>query len=368
MRINILQGPFLPVPALRGGAVEKMWFELGAEFAARGHEVTHVSRRCDDLPAEETLRGVRHRRVAGANQPRRIARSLVHDFFYARRAVRAAPDADVTVTNTFWAPLLLRARHGAAYVDVQRMPKGQMKLYRKAARLRANSSAVSAAILAEVPDFAGRVRVIPNPLPFGAARPVDWGRKTKTILFAGRLHPEKGIELLLEAWVSRRRAGRFEGWRLDLVGPVKTSEGGGGEEWVRMLQGRFPSPDVTWYPPIYDTARLNEVYEAATVFAYPSLAVKGETFGLAVLEAMAWGAVPVVSGLACFRDFVIEGRNGCFFDHTSGLAAAGLGGALERAAQPDSRALAERAVAVRESHSSSSIAAQFLDDFARLKP
>ncbi len=368
MRITIVQGPFLPVPALRGGAVEKMWVELGAEFAARGHEVTHVSRLCDGLAAEEVTRGVRHWRVMGADRPRSTARSLALDFFYARRAVRRAPDADVTVTNSFWAPLLLRARHGAAYVDVQRMPKGQMRLYRRAARLRANSSAVSAAILAELPDAAARVRVIPNPLPFLPERPVDWAKKTKTILFAGRLHPEKGIELLLEAWFSRRKAGRLDGWRLELVGPAKEAEGGGGEAWAKIVQARFPSPEVTWHAPIYDIAQLNERYERATVFAYPSLAVKGETFGLSVLEAMAWGAVPVVSGLACFRDFVTEGRNGFFFDHTSGLAAGALGGALERAAQPEARALAERAVEVRASHSCSSIATQFLEDFARLKP
>ncbi len=368
MRITILQGAFLPVPALRGGAVEKMWGELGPEFAARGHEVTHVSRRCDGLPAEETLRGVRHRRVRGFDRGGGMPRNLLLDLLYTWRAARRAPDADVIVTNTFWAPVLLRRRHGSIYVDVQRMPKGQLRLYGRAARLRANSSAVSGAILAEAPALAERVRVIPNPLPFGAARPVDWSRKTKTILFAGRLHPEKGIDLLLEAWMQRRKSGRLDGWRLALAGPVKTSEGGGGEEWLQALRARFPSPEVDWLPPLYDPAALNALYESATVFAYPSLAAKGETFGLAVLEAMAWGAVPVVSGLACFRDFVVEGANGFFFDQTSGLAAGKLGDALERAAQPAARALAERAVDVRASHSCSSIATQFLDDFARVKP
>lgn len=368
MRITILQSGFLPIPPTRGGAVEKMWFELGAEFAARGHTVTHISRLCEGMAAEAQLRGVHHRRVRGSERPRRTSLAIVHDWFYARRARRVAPEADVVVTNSFCAPVLLAPRHGALYVDVQRMPKGQLKFYRRAARFRANSSAVSAAILDQMPESAERVRVIPNPLPFVSERPVDWTRKTKTILFAGRLHPEKGIELLLEAWLSRRKSGRLDGWRLELVGPVMESEGGGGEAWARTVQARFPSPEVSWHAPIYDIAQLNERYERATVFAYPSLAVKGETFGLSVLEAMAWGAVPVVSGLACFRDFVTEGRNGFFFDHTSGLAAGALGGAIERAAQPEARALAERAVEVRESHSCSSIATQFLEDFARLKP
>ena len=343
-----------------------MWFELGAEFASRGHDVVHVSRQCDGLRDDEVLRGVRHLRVPGGNRPRSMARGLWLDFLYTRRAVRRAPDADVTVTNTFWAPALLRPRHGAIYVDVQRMPKGQMRLYRRAARLRANSTAVSSAILAEAPAFAEHVRVIPNPLPFVPEHAVDWSRKTKTILFAGRLHPEKGIELLLEAWLLRRKSGRFAGWRLELVGPVNVSEGGGGEKWLDAVRTRIPSTEVTWHVPIYDVAQLNALYERAAVFAYPSLAVKGETFGLAVLEAMAWGAVPVVSGLACFRDFVAEGQNGFFFDHTSGLAAGSLGNSLDRAAQPEARAVAERAVGVRATHSCSSIATKFLEDFATL--
>ncbi len=366
MKITILQGAFLPVPPLRGGAVEKMWFELGMEFAARGHDVTHVSRWCDDLPEEEVLREVRHLRVQGAERPRRIVAGLLHDFFYARRATRRAPDADVTITNTFWAPLLLQPRHGAIYVDVQRMPKGQLRLYRRAARLRANSSAVSSAILSEAPARSEIVRVIPNPLPFVPARPVDWSRKTKTVLYVGRIHPEKGLELLLEAWRLRRATGQLEGWRLEIVGPVSVSEGGGGEAWAQSLRTRFESPEVSWHPPVFDVDQLNTFYERATVFAYPSLAVKGETFGLAVLEAMAWGAVPVVSGLACFRDFIVDGRNGFFFDQAAGDAAVRLGEALQRAAQPGARALAEAAVSVRDTHSCSSIASRFLEDFATL--
>ena len=365
MRIIILQGAFLPVPALRGGAVEKMWLALGAEFAARGHEVTHLSRQCDGLPAAETLRGVRHLRLAGYDRPSRTLASLALDFLYTRRAVRRAPDADIVVTNTFWAPLLLRRRHGAIYVDVQRMPKGQIRFYRRAARLRANSSSVSEAIAAEAPGLRSRVRVIPNPLPFVPERPVDWAAKEKKVLFAGRIHPEKGIELLLAAWQMLQQRGQLAGWQLELIGPVTNREGGGGEGWADELRRRFDSDRIAWRPPIYDAAELNRAYERAAVFAYPSLAAKGETFGLAILEAMAWGAVPVVSGLACVRDFVTTERNGLVFDHLRQPVVA-LADALAQATKPESRVLGERAVAVRETHSTPAVAERFIDDFAEL--
>ena len=66
MKITILQGAFLPVPPLRGGAIEKAWQGLGEAFVQAGHEVTHVSRLWGDLPARETIRGVQHMRVRGA--------------------------------------------------------------------------------------------------------------------------------------------------------------------------------------------------------------------------------------------------------------------------------------------------------------
>jgi glycosyltransferase involved in cell wall biosynthesis len=366
MNITILQGAFLPVPPRRGGAVEKMWHRLGLEFAARGHRVTHVSRQCDGLPASERTEGVQHVRVAGFDQPRSALALKFCDLRYTLRAVRAAPAADVVVTNTFFAPLLLRRAQGAICVDVARMPRGQLRLYRRAARFRANSSAVRAAILAELPSAASRVRVIPNPLPAAPARPVAWAAKSRTILYAGRLHPEKGIELLLTAFVRVQAEGGLAGWRLVLAGPADVARGGGGEAWVEQLKTRFASPFVEWRAPLFDHAALEALYEEAAVFAYPSLAERGETFGLAPLEAMAWGAVPVVSDLACFRDFVRHEESGLVFDHRSLDPAAALARALIDAADPQARALGESAVSVRVSHAPGAIAEQFLADFATL--
>ena len=55
MRITILQGAFLPVPAIRGGAIEKAWQVLGEAFVKAGHDVTHISRLCDGLPEQESI-------------------------------------------------------------------------------------------------------------------------------------------------------------------------------------------------------------------------------------------------------------------------------------------------------------------------
>jgi hypothetical protein len=45
MRITIVLGPFLPVPAVFGGAVEKVHLLLAGAYRDVGHDVTIISRR-----------------------------------------------------------------------------------------------------------------------------------------------------------------------------------------------------------------------------------------------------------------------------------------------------------------------------------
>jgi hypothetical protein len=65
VRITIVQGPFLPVPPLLGGAVERSMQTLGRHWATAGCSVTHISRRFPGLAEEETVDGVHHRRLLG---------------------------------------------------------------------------------------------------------------------------------------------------------------------------------------------------------------------------------------------------------------------------------------------------------------
>jgi glycosyltransferase involved in cell wall biosynthesis len=126
---------------------------------------------------------------------------------------------------------------------------------------------------------------------------------------------------------------------------------------------------VQFHGPEFDSDRLANHYQQAAIFVYPSIAEQGETFGLAPLEAMAWGCVPVVSDLACFRDFIRPENNGRIFDHRSATPEEELGNILqELCAQPDLRhALAIQASQVRDSHRPRTIARLFLEDFEAMK-
>src|ERR1019366_4890993 len=163
--ITIVQGAFLPVPPLQGGAVEKAWYALGREFAARGHRVTHVGRSYPGLADEEQDAGVCYRRVAGYAAPAQLWKLKPLDLLSPRRARGVLPPADILVTNTFWLPLLERRRsRGRIYVHVARYPKGQLRFYPRRALLQTVSAPVRDAILAEVPGRREQVRVLPYPL------------------------------------------------------------------------------------------------------------------------------------------------------------------------------------------------------------
>lgn len=366
MKIAILQGPCLPVPPLQGGAVEKLWYALGQQFAEAGHQVTHISRTWTGLPDRDMQGGVQHVRIRGFDAHSRQFVNKIRDFGYTLRAAKAIPgDIDLVVTNTFWAPIVLSWRSRMAiYVSVERMPKGQMRFYRRAAKLRAPSSAVARAIAKELPENeAARICLIPNPLPFDTRdlSPVDWPRKEKSILYCGRVHPEKGLHLLREL-VSKLP----QDWRLDIVGPWDFQHGGGGDDYLSSLKNLLgENAHVKFHGAVYEKSRLLDYYSRASIFVYPSVAERGEALPLAPLEAMACGCVPVVSSLECFSDYLHHGINGMSFNYCASDAGDQLAKEVLGLVSDPSvlDRLARAALAVRHSHAPDRVAQMFLDDF-----
>ena len=130
------------------------------------------------------------------------------------------------------------------------------------------------------------IAVIPNgiDLPELIPEPLAADGRERVVLFLGRLHPKKGMELLLRAWARVESA--HSGWRLSLVGP-------GEERYVRELQALSRSLDlgrVSFGRAIYGAAKW-DVYRAADLFVLPSL---NENFGLTAAEALA-AATPVIA-------------------------------------------------------------------------
>lgn len=372
MRIAIITGPFLPVPPAPCGAVERIWHELASEFAARGHEITFLCRGHQDQQPNETIHGIRFIRRTRFKRSRYLWWDLVRDLVYSCRLLPLVPPSDVVVTNSFWLPILLPIvcrRAGKIVVNVARVPKGQIAWYRRVDRLAAVSNAIRQEITLQCPDAAPMTKVIANPIDTGIFAPAVQGFPSNTpfiILYAGRIHPEKGVDLLIRAF--RRLHDHRQDVVLRILGPAAVEQGGGGDRYMAHLQLMADGLPVEFLPPLFKKTELANLYRGSSLFCYPSLAERGESFGLAPLEAMATGLVPVVSNLACFRDFVQEGHTGFIFDHRGPDAPDHLAEAFRRLLDDPGTCARMSAAGVRRAKDFSleRIADLYLKDFEEL--
>ena len=323
MRITIVLGTFKPPPPAPSGAVEKAWWSLAQAFARAGHAATIVGPDHPDLPRGEGWDGVAYRRLPLLDRSGRLWKDVLRDFSWSRRAKRLLPEADVTVTNCVWLPWLLGRRGSAARrglglleVHVQRFPKGQMGLYRHADSISTVSQAIADAIVRERPHLADRVRVVPNPVDLAVFHPSPEAQarrlgEPRILLYTGRIHPEKRLDLLVGAW--RRLVEAGVPLRLRLVGPWERGAGGGGRELVEQLRSLAGPHEFEMPGPLADPSALAEELRAADLYCYPSTAAKGEALPVAPLEAMACGLAPIVADLPQYAGVLEHGRNASVF-------------------------------------------------------
>ncbi|MCM0589137.1 MAG: glycosyltransferase family 4 protein [Gloeotrichia echinulata IR180] len=327
MIISIATGPWFPVPTLQGGSHHRLWQGLAEEFAAAGHQVTILCRSYPGQPPTEIINGVSYIRRGGFSQSPNIWLDLVKDLAYALQTFPNLPSADILVINDFWLPVFapLRSKVGKIVVSVGRFPKGQYPLYARADRFTVLSQSIWQGIAQQYPNAIPRMRLIPNPVDTRIFSPPTQPRTEKSekvILYVGRIHPEKGIHLLIDAFSILSQ--QISPVKLRIIGPSKGSQGGGGEGYFNQLKQKAEGLNVEFIEPIFNPNKLVEIYRSADLFCYPSLAEKGEAFPIAPLEAMATGLVPIVSDLTCFQDYIENEQTGYFFEHRSPDAAQNL--------------------------------------------
>ncbi len=375
MKITIVSGFFLPVPPVAGGAMEKMWWRLARIYAQQGHEVTLISRRWPGWPDEETSGGVRFLRLPGFDHRRKLWQNLLLDARWGWRVRAALPDADILITNTVALPVFVRAlrpKSGLLVVNLNRYPKGQLRWYRRAARVQAASGIIASAARQQAPALADRIRVVPNSIDcsaFSGPSPTRVAGAPVTIGFMGRINPEKGLLTLVAAAALLAQKTDLPPWRIVLRGPVDIPRGGGGPEFVRELQARAPDlwrdGRVALAEPLFDPAALAQAYRELDVFCYPTEAAEGEAQPVAVLEALAAGLAVVATDLPCFADQLRSGHNALLVPPAS---APGLAAALEQllrdpAGRSALAAHGREAIWALDDHA---VATQHLADFAAL--
>jgi glycosyltransferase involved in cell wall biosynthesis len=138
--------------------------------------------------------------------------------------------------------------------------------------------------------------VVPRPVP----PPAGLGRGAPRVLFAGRLEPRKGPEVLVRALPALRRL--VPGARVAFAG----RDAGSAPELVSLARslGVIDGVELLGH---CDRATLDAHIAAASVCAVPS---RWESFGNVVAECALLGRPVVASDIPPFRELVDEGRTG----------------------------------------------------------
>lgn len=129
------------------------------------------------------------------------------------------------------------------------------------------------------------VAVIPNGIDLPDIVGVPRERQSNRVVVSlGRLHPKKGLDRLIRAWI--KVESDFPEWRLRIIGPSEVNHG----EALKELAFSLGAQRITVEGPIFGDTKL-AVYRSADLFVLPTL---NENFALTVAEALA-AEVPVIS-------------------------------------------------------------------------
>jgi glycosyltransferase involved in cell wall biosynthesis len=368
MHIVVATGPIHAFPPPGAAGAQKVFLTLAREFVKRGHRVTVFARAWPGQQAEEAFEGMRIVRADGYSQGKNIWVDLLKDFAYAARVRSQIPSGDILITNDFWLPVAVRGQAKARrlVLAAHRFPKHQYRLYRHADAFVAVSESVASAIRAQQPSLAAKVFTINNPLDAKSLHPVERSRRSFTVIGSlGRIHPEKGVHLLLKAFRLLAQSGLP--LQLKIAGPWEEQHGGGGERYWREIRKLAEGLPAEVLGPLGND-EISSFYNSLDVYCLPSLADFGEAMPLAPLEAMACGAVPLVSDIPAFREYIEPGRNGLVFDHHAKNAPEALARALAGLVMaPEKRAdLAAAALETSKRFSPAVIADKYLQLFEKV--
>ena len=128
----------------------------------------------------------------------------------------------------------------------------------------------------------GHYEVVFNGVEVDRCQAVEpWPTDGPTVFFVGRHEPRKGLAVLLDAMA-------------DLPSDLRLWVASDGPETERLVARAAGDPRIEWLGRISDTEKLARI-RGADIFCAPSL--RGESFGVVLLEGMACGTPVVASDI-----------------------------------------------------------------------
>lgn len=151
-----------------------------------------------------------------------------------------------------------------------------------------------------------RVHVVHNGIDLEGFSPAPTPVKGQVIGYMARMSPEKGLDLLVDAFGRLKERPGTRDAKLKVAGTISGFDQRFVKTLMKSTSRRWPGGDVEYHPEI-SRARKLEFLRELNVLSVP--AVYGEAFGLYVLEALASG-VPVVQPHAAAFPELLEMTGG----------------------------------------------------------
>jgi glycosyltransferase involved in cell wall biosynthesis len=304
LRIALVAPPWFEIPPAAYGGIEWVVYGLARELCTRGHDVTLVAAGRNHTQARfvQTFADPPSLRI-GESGP---------EVLHAARTQHALnqEEFDVVHDHSFAGPLLAAARRAPTVVTVHGPVGGELGDYYRALARHIHLVAISAAQRRQAPDLPW-IGTVHNGVPVAEYPLVD--RKEDFVLFLGRMGPEKGAHLAIDA-------AREAGYHLILAGkctePVELAY------FEREIEPRL-GPRVDWIGQVA-VARKKDLLSKARCLLFPIQ--WQEPFGIVMVEALACGTPVVALNYGSVPEVVENGVSGFVCEDMQGLVK-GIGGA-----------------------------------------
>jgi glycosyltransferase involved in cell wall biosynthesis len=299
MRIVVVAPPWYDIPPRAYGGVEAVCFGLVEGLVARGHDVTLIGagRRNTSADFVATFRVP----PSGLAGPDRIWYELIH----AAKAARAidAIDPDIVHDHSVAGPLASAGRRCPTVTTVHGEVEGGFADFYRNLPPEASLVALSRNQRSLAPDLMW-VGVVHNGIP---VEEYPFHReKDGFVLFLGRMSPDKGPDLAIEA---ARRAG------VSIVLAARCSGAAERRYFEETIRPRLV-PGVTWLGEV-DVGQKRDLLSRASCLLAP---VRwDEPFGLVLVEALACGTPVVALKRGAVPEILTDGVTGFIRSHPDEL-------------------------------------------------
>lgn len=217
---------------------------------------------------------------------------------------------------------LLLNLHSVTFLSRGAISRNRLiQAFQQADAILVNSLALKGVIRRILPGIEEKVMVVPLGVDERRFHPVTEEEKRRlkikylgradrpVLLYVGRLIPQKGIHLLLEAAGTLHR----KGYPFLLLIAGGSKYGSNRETpYVKKLKKMAESlRHSVRFLPYIDHEKIHPLYAAADLFLAPSIGF--EAFGLVLLEAMASGIPVIASANGGMKEILRHGENGLLF-------------------------------------------------------